>query len=108
MDAFISAIVGVVGVVAGALITGASQRHKVKAESAKAEAEAAKIKAEENEQIRQTVMSLIEPLQEQINKLEQELEDWKNWADRLVTQIKGLGCEPVPFKQTSKQTKRKP
>ena len=67
MEAYLSAIVGVIGVVAGALITGASQRHKVKAESAKAEAEAAKIKAEENEQIRQTVMSLIEPLQEQIN-----------------------------------------
>jgi uncharacterized protein HemX len=106
MEGIISAIVGVAGVVVGALITNASQQRKVKAESVKAEAEAARIKADENEQIRKTVMSLIEPLQEQINKLEQELEDWKNWADRLVTQIKGLGCEPVPFKQS--KVKRKP
>ncbi len=95
MEIIVSAFVGLVGVVIGALITSASQKRKVKAESEKTEAEA-------NEQIRQTVMQLINPLQKRIEELEIELRDWKNWANRLVTQIEGLGCEPVPFKSSKR------
>lgn len=92
MEIIISAIVGVVGVVVGALITSASQKYKVQAETHKTE-------AEYNEQIRKTVMSLIEPLQKRVDELEKELADWQDWANRLVVQVKDMGCKPVPFKK---------
>ena len=96
MDLYIDAIVGLLGVIAGALITSASQRAKVKAENDKNAADT-------NEVIRKTVMELIAPLRKRIDELERELADWMDWADRLVTQIKGLGCDPVPFKSTKKK-----
>jgi uncharacterized transporter YbjL len=89
----IPAVVGLIGVIAGAWITSASQRIKVKAEADKTTADA-------NEQIRQTVMNLIKPLQDKVEGLEIELQDWKNWASALVKQIKCLGHEPVPFKSS--------
>ncbi len=98
------ALVGLVAAVIGSGLTIYSQRHKVKAEAVKSEADA-------NEQIRQTVMSLIQPLKDTIIDLEQKREadkremdslrlqmfKLKDWAFRLVDQLKGLGCEPVPF-----------
>jgi type II secretory pathway pseudopilin PulG len=85
------AIIGFLGVVVGAFVTGILQRKKNNAEADKSTAEA-------NEQIRKTVMSLIQPLENKVNDLERELQDWKNWALALVQQIKKMGCEPVPFK----------
>jgi phage tail tape-measure protein len=85
------AFFGFLGVVIGAFITGILQRKKNNAEADKSTAEA-------NEQIRKTVMSLIQPLENKVNDLERELQDWKNWALALVQQIKKMGCEPVPFK----------
>jgi len=95
------AVLGLVGVIAGALITSASQRKKVQAEVDKDQADA-------NEVIRKTVMELLEPLnkkidvqEDEISKLKVELQDWKNWAYALVEQLKSLGChEPVPFKSS--------
>jgi uncharacterized coiled-coil protein SlyX len=104
----IPALIGLVGIVAGAWIQGAWNRRKVKAESIKDEADA-------NEQIRETVMALIDPLKTRIteqdkkiddqnkviNDLKIELQDWKDWANALVQQLKSLGChEPVPFKSS--------
>jgi hypothetical protein len=85
------AIIGFLGVVVGALVTGLFQRKKTNAEADKDCADA-------NEQIRQTVMSLLEPLNVKVNMLEKELEDWKNWALALFRQVKALGGEPVQFK----------
>ena len=96
MDFAFDALFGLIGVIAGAMITSLSKRTKIKAESEKTEADT-------NEQIRQTVMALIKPLQERVAELERELLDWKDWASRLVTQIKSLGCDPVPFKSSRKQ-----
>lgn len=96
MDFAFDALFGLIGVIAGALITSASQRSKIKADSEKTEADT-------NEQIRETVMLLIAPLKERIAALEIELADWKDWASRLVTQVESLGCEPVPFKSSRKK-----
>ena len=98
MEAVAIALIGFGGVVAGAIITGFWQRKKVASEAVKSEADADKSAAEANEQIRKTVMSLIQPLESKVDELEKELQDWKNWALALVQQIKKLGCEPVPFK----------
>ena len=48
-------------------------------------------------------MELIQPLRERIDELECELADWMAWANKLVTQIKGLGHDPVPFKSSKKK-----
>jgi type II secretory pathway pseudopilin PulG len=85
------AVIGFLGAVVGALITGLLQRKKNNADADNTTATA-------NEQIRKTVMYLIEPLQTRVDGLEKELQDWKNWALALVHQLKALGCEPVPFK----------
>jgi seryl-tRNA synthetase len=95
MDFAFDALFGLIGVIAGAVITSWSQRSKVKADSEKTEADT-------NEQIRQTVMALIKPLQERVAELERELADWKEWANCLVTQVESLGHEPVPFKAKRK------
>ncbi len=95
-DPIVTAIIGGAGVVAGALITGLLQRRKIRAESEKDSADA-------NEQIRKTVMALLDPLQKRVEQLETELDDWKNWAERLVHQVKCLGAEPVPFKERKKK-----
>lgn len=89
--AIVGLISAIVGTAVGALITGLLQRKKIVSEADKDCADA-------NEQIRQTVMSLIEPLNKKVDALEKELQDWKNWALALVKQIKELGHEPVPFK----------
>lgn len=88
----IIAVIGFVGVVAGAIVTGLLQRKKSKAETDKTAAEA-------NEQIRKTVMSLIRPLEQKVDDLEKELAAWKCWALALVRQVKALGGDPVPFKE---------
>lgn len=95
MDLGMDALFGLIGVIAGSLITSYGQRAKVKSENDNTAAKT-------NEVIRQTVMALMKPLQDRVDDLEKELSDWMDWANRLVTQIKGLGCEPVPFKPKRK------
>jgi len=90
-EIIISAIVGAAAGVIGAIITTRSQQRKLKAESSRVEADT-------NEQIRETVMLLIEPLKKRIAALEEELADWQDWAKRLVSQLKENGHDPVPFK----------
>ncbi len=125
-DTVLVAVIGVVGGAVGALLTGLLQHKKVRAETGKVNAEAGKVQAEAdkdcadtNEQIRKTVMSLLEPLSDRVTELESELAewkalasslgdrvteleaelaDWKAWASSLVAQIKSLGHDPVPFK----------
>jgi hypothetical protein len=94
-EIIISAIVGAVVSYIVAKINVLSQQKKIKAESAHVEADT-------NEQIRATVMLLIAPLKERIANLETELADVQDWANRLSNQVKGLGCEPVPFKEPKK------
>jgi hypothetical protein len=90
MEIVVTALIGFAGVVAGAYITGLWQRKKSKAETDKTAAEA-------NEQIRETVMSLIGPLEKKIKGLEKELAIWKCWALALAHQVKEMGGEPIPF-----------
>lgn len=98
MTEIIVAIIGVTGVVVGAVITGYYQKRKTFAEAENDLAEA-------NEKIRQTVMALIQPLKVRIDELECEVKilkdenaDLKTWAEALVSQIKQLGKEPIPFR----------
>lgn len=44
----------------------------------------------------------MEKIQADLDELRQELVDWKDWADRLVAQVKSLGGKPVPFISTRK------
>ena len=81
----------------GAIITAVVNRRKTKAEAGATEADT-------NEQIRQTVMSLIAPLNERIRGLECELRNvraenaaYRRWAEALVNQVKQLGGVPVPY-----------
>jgi len=93
---WVAALIGVGGVIAGALVTGFIQHKKNNADADKSTAEA-------NEQIRKTVMSLLQPLEDKVNELEKELQDWKDWALALVRQVKALGGDPVPFKSHKKK-----
>lgn len=86
MDA---AVWGVIGVIGGAVITGVVQ--------------VMISKADYTQKIQETCVSLIDPLKEQIDELKVELQDWKDWASRLVEQVKGLGHDPVPFKSSKKR-----
>ncbi|KAF0106154.1 MAG: hypothetical protein FD147_2562 [Chloroflexi bacterium] len=95
MEYIVPAVVGLVGVIAGALITNAFQHKKIDSGSRLDDAEI-------NEKIRLACVGLIEPLQDQINELKKELKEWKNWAGAMYKQLKGLGHEPVPFVSTKK------
>ena len=70
----------------------------------KARADAQKTEADANETLRDTVMKLIDPLKKRIDELESTVEelkaenaDLKEWAERLVAQVKSFGCEPAKF-----------
>lgn len=84
------AIIGFAGVLAGAILTGLFQRRKNNASALKDDAEA-------TEQIRETVMHLIEPLNTRISKLERENRSLRHWAETLVCQVKDLGGVPAPY-----------
>jgi len=84
----IPGVIGLVGVIAGALISNAFQRGLNEAET--------------NEKIRQTCVGLIEPLQNQINELKIELQDWKNCADARAAQLRRRDITPVAFKSSKK------
>jgi len=89
MDAS-AAVWGVIGVVGGAIITGIVQLIVSKADY--------------TQKIQETCIALITPLQNRIEELDTELKDWKNWAERLVKQVKKLGQEPVPFISSKKDS----
>lgn len=97
MEYIVPAAIGLIGVIAGALITNAFQSKKIKSATALDEADI-------NEKIRLACVGLIDPLQEQIDDLKKELKAWKNWAGRMYVQIKKLGHEPVPFEEPAKDT----
>lgn len=70
----------------------------------KAKAEAQKTEADANEIVRDTVMKLIDPLKKRIDELEKTVEelqaenaDLKEWAERLVVQVKSFGATPATF-----------
>lgn len=80
-------------------------RRKVRADADKTEAEA-------NEIIRKTVMDLIEPMQKKIDalqikvsELEAENADLKEWAERLVVQVKSFGAKPAEFLRCKREGK---
>lgn len=91
------------------IVTACALVYKTITEKHKSDADADKTEADANEVIRKTVMDLIEPMQKkidtlqaQVNELEAENADLKDWAERLVAQVKSFGCEPAKF------TRRKP
>ena len=80
-------------------------RRKVKAEAHKTEADA-------NETLRDTVMKLIDPLKKRIDELETTVEelkaenaDLKEWAERLVVQVKSFGAKPAEFVRCKREGK---
>lgn len=106
MEGIIVAIIGVVGVGVGAFITAWFVRRKTSAEATQTEAEA-------NEQIRATVMLLIEPLKTRIFDLECEVAalkaenaDLKAWAALLVAQVTAAGLKPVPMPERKTEPRK--
>lgn len=106
----IVAIVGVVGGVIGSAITAFFNRRKSAAETEHTEADA-------NEQVRVTVMMLLEPLKTRITELECEIAvlraenvDLKAWSEALVRQVISLGAQPVtiPQRPAAKEQKTQP
>jgi hypothetical protein len=83
---------GIIGAIAGlaGLVTALVSTRRVKSQNFRDCADA-------NESIAAAVKTLIEPLEKRVRDLERELAEWKNWAERLVRQVKKLGHEPVPF-----------
>jgi FtsZ-binding cell division protein ZapB len=86
------ALIGIAGVLAGALVSWFLQRGKNKADITKT--------------ITDTAMSLIQPLKAEIEDLKKEMKrlktenaSLKEWAEALCCQIKELGKEPVEFKE---------
>jgi uncharacterized protein HemX len=96
MSELIIAIIGAVGGACGALIVGLFQRKKTKAETNKLNADAASVEADTNEQIRLTVMSLIEPLQNRIKDLERRVDQLESriarYLKRIVYLMDGIRC----------------
>jgi predicted RNase H-like nuclease (RuvC/YqgF family) len=104
IQAIPDALFGLIGVIVGSFIAAWFMRRKNNAEAKKADAEAEKAEADTNEVIRQTVMSLIAPLREEIDNLKADREDLKDWAERLVCQVKELGHTPVEFVRKERKT----
>jgi regulator of replication initiation timing len=103
-EAIIVAIVGAGAAVIGGIIGGMFSRPKTKAETDKTFADT-------NEQIRETVMALIDPLKKRVEELEREVRalqcenlDLRTWAEALVEQIKSLGKEPVAYVRRVKRS----
>ena len=78
----------------------------------KAKAEAQKTEADANEIVRDTVMKLIDPLKKRIDELEKTVEelqaenaDLKEWAERLVVQVKSFGAKPAEFLRCKREGK---
>ena len=97
MEGIIVAIIGFVSGIVGASLNAYFQRRK-------AIAEAEHTEADTNEQVRATVMLLIEPLKTRIFDLECEVaalkaenSDLKAWAALLVAQVTAAGLKPVPM-----------
>ena len=95
MEGIIVAIIGFVSGIVGASLNAYFQRRK-------AIAEAEHTEADTNEQVRATVMLLIEPLKTRIFDLECEVaalkaenDALKAWAEELVRQVRCAGLEPV-------------
>lgn len=83
--------------IAGAIIAGLWQRRKTGAETDSQAADA-------NEKVRATVMLLLNPLKTEIQRLGREVDqlkeensDLRDWAERLVCQVKDLGGHPTAF-----------
>jgi predicted PurR-regulated permease PerM len=56
----------------------------------------------ENEKLQGRVTTLENELickNEEIDKRDDMIEDLKDWAERLVSQVKSAGLDPVPFKK---------
>lgn len=81
----VAAICGILGAVAGL-----SSWSRVRAQNKKDCSDA-------SESVAAAAKVLIEPLSKRVDDLERELLAWKNWAQRLVKQVRGMGMEPEPF-----------
>lgn len=104
-EPIIIAIVGAIAALVGGLVAGLFGRAKTHADADKSAADA-------NEQIRETVMALIQPLKDRVAELEREVEllqcenaGLKLWAEALVAQLKKVGQEPAEYKLQKKPSK---
>lgn len=104
-EPIIIALVGAISALIGGLVAGLFGRAKNLAEADRSAADA-------NEQIRETVMALIQPLKDRVAELEREVEllqcenaNLRLWAEALVAQLKEAGKEPVEYKRLRKTVK---
>ncbi len=73
---------------------------KNKKEESKLDADTENVHAEAADKWANQVNNLLDRvgmLEAKVVQLESELNRWKDWAARLVKQVRSLGHEPVPF-----------
>jgi ElaB/YqjD/DUF883 family membrane-anchored ribosome-binding protein len=120
----IELIMGVLGIVGAAvaivlpILKRPHEMRNIDAAAAQAYAQAAKLASERaekacdeldkyKERISNELVSLrtrVDELEELVRTREQEVADLKDWAERLVHQVKSYGGEPVPYKPRKKST----
>lgn len=93
-------LIGTIGGLIGA-VAGLSAWSRVRAQNKKDCADA-------TESYAAAARSLYEPLAKRVDDLENELKAWKNWAERLVRQVRRLGHEPEPFIEPNAISSAKP
>lgn len=115
----ITGIVGIVGAVVAILLPILKRPHELRsmdAMTAKTFAEAAKIEAERAREACDELEAFkdahkgdiallkkeVEELKVKVAAIEQERDDLKDWAERLVHQLRSHDIEPVPFKRGKK------
>jgi len=93
----IELIIGIVGVLGSLAATYIALR-KQPQEILKLDAEATNLYAQAMEKAQASFMARIDNLEVRVTYLEEENELLKDWAERLVFQVKSLGAEPVKMK----------
>lgn len=84
-------IVGIVGSLAATTIALRKQPHEIK----KMDAEATNLYAEAMEKAQNAFLCRIDNLEKRVTYLEEENSLLRDWAERLVYQVRQLGHEPV-------------
>lgn len=92
--AIIQTLIGVLsGGVAATIVTGIMQRRQTHANAKKAEAEAKKIDAEANEQLRETVMAMLNPYRERADAADAETKVLREIQKELSCKVDVLEAE---------------
>lgn len=78
-----------------------ADKEKTSAETEKTSAETESIHAEVADKWAGQVAMLLArvvAIETELRQVKTDLDEWKDWANRLVHQVKAFGHEPVPFK----------